>query len=194
MVDEAHSMGVLGARGFGIGEHFGVDPADVDIWMGTLSKTLAACGGYVAGSSAVIDCLRYSAPGFIYSVGLTPPDTAAALAALRVMCREPERVHHLRQIAAQFVTHAQARRLNIGTSAGSAVVPVILGDSLLVMRVAHALFEAGINVQPIVYPAVEEKAARLRFFVTVMHTSEQVHHTVDAVATALADLAPTRSK
>ncbi len=188
MVDEAHSIGVLGARGFGLGEHFEVSPADVDIWMGTLSKTLAACGGYVAGSSGVIECMRYSAPGFVYSVGLTPPDTAAALAALRVMRREPERVHHLQRLAAQFIAYARDAGLNTGTSAGSAVIPVILGESAVAMRVAHALFEAGINVHPFAYPVVEEGAARIRFFVTTMHTLAQLHETVDAVVAALDEL------
>src|SRR5690606_8969614 len=84
MVDEAHSIGVLGARGEGIGEHFGVDRQAVDIWMGTLSKTLAATGGYIAGSAALVEYLKYTAPGFVYSVGLSPADAAAALAALRI--------------------------------------------------------------------------------------------------------------
>ena len=78
MVDEAHSIGVLGAHGFGIGEHFGVDPRDVDIWMGTLSKTLASCGGYIAGEQALVEYLKFSAPGFLYSVGMAPPVAAAA--------------------------------------------------------------------------------------------------------------------
>jgi 8-amino-7-oxononanoate synthase len=155
--------------------------------MGTLSKTLAASGGYVAGSSALIECIRYSAPGFVYSVGLTPPDTAAALTALRIMRREPERVRHLRQLSAQFVAYARRHGLNTGTSGGSAVVPVIFGDSTLTMRVAHALFEVGINVHPIIYPSVEEKSARLRFFVTSLHTSKQLYDALDALVAALAN-------
>jgi len=76
-VDEAHSIGTLGAHGGGIGDHFGTDAADVDIWMGTLSKSLASCGGYVAGSADLVRYLKYTAPGFIYSVGLPPPSAAA---------------------------------------------------------------------------------------------------------------------
>ena len=81
MVDEAHALGVLGAEGHGSAEHFGVDPDSVDIWMGTLSKTLAACGGYIAGKQELIDILKYQAPGMVYSVGLSPPLAAAALTA-----------------------------------------------------------------------------------------------------------------
>jgi 8-amino-7-oxononanoate synthase len=80
MVDEAHSLGVLGAKGLGIFEHAGIDPREIDLWMGTLSKTLSGCGGYIAASRQLIDYLRYSAPGFVYSVGLPPPIAAAALA------------------------------------------------------------------------------------------------------------------
>ncbi len=87
LVDEAHSLGVLGRRGFGIAEHFGVDPESVDLWMGTLSKTLASAGGYIAGRKKLIEYLKYSAPGFVYSVGMPPPVAAAAHAALEVLCR-----------------------------------------------------------------------------------------------------------
>src|SRR5262249_33574720 len=96
MVDEAHSIGVLGKTGRGVAEHFGIDFRQVDIWMGTLSKTLASCGGYICGSKALIEILRSSAPGFIYSVGLSPPATAAALAALEILKADPARVARLR--------------------------------------------------------------------------------------------------
>jgi len=83
MVDEAHSLGVLGKTGRGLGEHFGVDRLDVDIWMGTLSKALASCGGYIAGTSEWVEYLKYTVPGFVYSVGLPPASAAAAGEALR---------------------------------------------------------------------------------------------------------------
>ena len=95
MVDEAHSIGVLGKRGRGIAEHFAVNPADVDLWMGTLSKSLASCGGYIAGCRALIEYLKYTAPGFVYSVGMTPANAAAALAATRLLMAEPQRVTRL---------------------------------------------------------------------------------------------------
>ena len=84
-VDEAHSLGVLGAHGRGIGEHFDVDPRDVDIWMGTLSKAFGSCGGYIAGSKALVEYLKYTAPGFVFAVGISPSNAAAALASLRLL-------------------------------------------------------------------------------------------------------------
>ena len=89
MVDEVHLIGVLGRTGRGIGEHFGVDPREVDLWMGTLSKAMGSCGGYIAGSRALINYLRHTVPGFVYSVGMPPPVTAAALAALRRSAPNP---------------------------------------------------------------------------------------------------------
>src|SRR5262249_19858107 len=158
-------IGVLGRRGHGIGEHFGVASSDVDLWMGTLSKTLAACGGYIAGSAALIENLKYGAPGFVYSVGLSPVDTAAALAALGGMLREPERVTRLRERSALFLRLMRASGFDTGSSSGTAVIPLIMGDSMRCLRVAQRLFERGINVQPILYPAVPEAGARLRFFI-----------------------------
>ncbi|MDR2452034.1 MAG: aminotransferase class I/II-fold pyridoxal phosphate-dependent enzyme, partial [Candidatus Accumulibacter sp.] len=97
MVDEAHALGVLGRTGRGLHEHLGISGRDVDIWMGTLSKTLAGCGGYIAGERALVEHLKYAAPGFVYSVGIAPPLAAASLAALRIMSREPERVSRLQE-------------------------------------------------------------------------------------------------
>ena len=188
MVDEAHSLGVLGRSGAGLREHFGVEGRDVDIWMGTLSKTLASCGGYIAGEHVLVEYLKYSAPGFLYSVGMPPPAAAAALAALRVMQEEPERVARLQERGRRFLELARSRGLNTGHSAGFSVVPVIVGSSIKAARLSNALFERGINVQPIVYPAVEEKAARLRFFLSCSHSDEQLRITVDAVAEELAHL------
>ncbi len=182
MVDEAHSLGVLGATGRGIREHFGLAGRDVDIWMGTFSKTLAGCGGYIAGEQALIDILRHLAPGFLYSVGLSPVLAASSLSALQRMLEEPQRIATLRERGRQFLETAREAGLNTGLSAGYSVVPVIVGSSLKAAQWANALFEKGINTQPIFYPAVEEKAARLRFFICSTHTPEQIAYTVAAVA------------
>jgi len=164
MVDEAHSLGVLGETGRGVREHFGIAGKDVDIWMGTLSKTLASCGGYIAGERALVEHLKYAAPGFVYSVGIAPPLAAASLQALRIMLREPERVQRLQQRAHLLLQTMKAAGIDIGSAQGFAVIPAITGSSLKAARLSNQLFDAGINVQPIIYPAVEEKAARLRFF------------------------------
>jgi 8-amino-7-oxononanoate synthase/acyl carrier protein len=182
MVDEAHSAGVLGPHGRGIGEYFGVDPQDVDLWMGTLSKSFGSCGGYIAGCRAMVEYLKYTAPGFVYSVGISPANAAAALAAIRLLKDEPERVAWLHERARLFLTLARARGLNTGLSKDSPIVPVILGDSIHCLRLSRAMFGRGINVQPILYPAVEERAARLRFFITATHTEEQIRQAIDVTA------------
>jgi 8-amino-7-oxononanoate synthase len=179
MVDEAHALGVLGPRGFGTADQFGVDPAEVDIWMGTLSKSLVSCGGYIAGSKDLVDFLKVAAPGFVYSVGMAPPAAAAALAALELLEREPERVRRLNDRAALFLRLAREGGLDVGGSIGASIVPIVTGSSIRAGRLAQALFDRGVNVQPILYPAVPERAARLRFFVTASHTEEQIRDTVD---------------
>jgi 8-amino-7-oxononanoate synthase len=181
MVDEAHSIGILGARGHGIAEHLGVDPKAVDIWMGTLSKTLASCGGYIAGEQALVDYLKASVPGFMYSVGMAPPVAAAALAAFEVMNSEPWRIENLRQRGKLFLRLAREAGLNTGHSLGFSVIPVITGSSSSAARVSNALLERGINVQPIIHPAVEERAARLRFFMNCAHTEEHVRDTLSVL-------------
>lgn len=181
MVDEAHSLGVVGSTGRGIAEHCGVDPAHVDIWMGTLSKTLSACGGYIAGSGALIDVLKHAAPGFVYSVGLAPPLAAAALESLRILHAEPWRVARLQANAALFRRLAREAGLDTGNSAGLGIVPVILGSSVRAARLAAALFGRGVNVQPILFPVVPERSARLRFFLSSEHSAEDIGRAVAAM-------------
>jgi 8-amino-7-oxononanoate synthase len=178
MVDEAHALGVLGPRGFGTADYFGVDPGEVDIWMGTLSKSLVSCGGYIAGGKKLVEYLKLVAPGFVFSVGMAPPAVAAALAALKLLEREPERVHRLNDRAALFLRLAREGGLDVGGSIGASIVPVVTGSSIRAGRLAQALFERGVNVQPILYPAVPERAARLRFFLTASHTEEQIRNAV----------------
>ncbi len=178
MVDDAHALGVLGPRGFGSADHFGIDPSDVDIWMGTLSKSLVSCGGYIAGKKDFVDYLKLVAPGFVFSVGMAPPAAAAALAAVELLQREPERVRRLNDRAALFLRLAREGGLDVGGSVGASIVPVITGSSIRAGRLAQAMFERGVNVQPILYPAVPERAARLRFFLTAAHTEEQIRGTV----------------
>jgi 7-keto-8-aminopelargonate synthetase-like enzyme len=178
MVDEAHALGVLGPRGFGSADLAGVDPDEVDIWMGTLSKTLVSCGGYIAGRKDLVDYLKRMAPGFVFSVGMAPPLAAAALAAAEILEAEPARVRQLNERAALFLRLAREGGLDVGGSVGAAIVPIITGSSIAAGRLAQALFQRGINVQPILYPAVPERAARLRFFLTAAHTEDQVREAV----------------
>jgi 7-keto-8-aminopelargonate synthetase-like enzyme len=174
LVDEAHSAGVVGDTGRGVGEYFHVERGDVDMWMGTLSKSFASCGGYICGSHALVEYLKYTTPGFIYSVGISPPNAAAALAATQQLIAHPERVRRAKENAALFIKLLKERGVNTGLSKDTAVVPAIIGNSVLCLQVSDALKDRGINVQPILYPAVEEDQARLRFFLSSLHKEEQL--------------------
>jgi len=182
MVDDAHALGVIGRRGYGLAEHFDVNPREVDIWMGTLSKTLSACGGYIAGSAQLIDYLKFIAGGYVYSVGMSPVLAAAAVASLDLMQREPERVARLQANGALFVERAKKARLNTGMSAGMSVVPIIVGDSLKTVSLAQKLYQRGVYALPIIPPGVPDKSARLRFFITSEHSKEQIEHAVAVTA------------
>jgi 8-amino-7-oxononanoate synthase len=185
MVDEAHSVGVLGETGRGVAEYCGVDPAGVDLWMGTLSKALCGCGGYIAGSRDLVEYLRCTAPGFFYSVGMSPPVAAAALAALDIMQDEPWRVARLNANTRLLLQEAQAAGLDTAQAVAGAIVPVMIGSSIKTGRVAELLFRRGVVAQPVLYPAVPEGSARLRFFVSALHTEEQVRAAVVATAEAM---------
>jgi 8-amino-7-oxononanoate synthase len=185
MVDEAHSLGVLGATGRGIREHFGIAGKDVDIWMGTLSKALAGCGGYIASERALVEHLKYAAPGFVYSVGMAPPLAAASLEALRILQAEPERVHRLRERGAYLLSYAKESGIDTGLSRGFSVVPAIVKHSLKAAKMSNELLRLGFNVMPIVYPVVEEKAARLRLFVSSSHTEAQIKGVVEAISSLI---------
>jgi 8-amino-7-oxononanoate synthase len=174
MIDEAHSMGVLGAYGHGVGEHFGIDRCEVDVWMGTLSKSFASCGGYIAGPSELIRYLKHSVPGFVFSAGMTPANAAAALAAIQVLDREPERARRVCEAADLFRKKARAAGLDTGASAHAAVVPVMFGRAERAVAAYRTLFDAGVLALPIMYPAVAADAARLRFFLSALHTEEQI--------------------
>jgi 8-amino-7-oxononanoate synthase len=185
MIDEAHSIGVLGETGGGIGEHFGVDRTDVELWSGTMSKSLAGCGGYVGGSRELIEFLKYTTPGFVYSVGMPPPTAAASLAAIRTIRSEPEHLRRLRTLSALFLALAREAGLDTGDSDGTPVIPCIVGSSATALKLSNALLGRGINANPIIYPAVPEDKARLRFFVTSCHSEEQIRYTVKALAEEL---------
>lgn len=180
MVDEAHSIGVIGERGAGVTDYFGIAASDIDIIMGTMSKSLASCGGFIVGRSPLIGMLKYFAPGLVlYSAGITPANAAAALCALTIMRQEPERVERLRSNARYFLERAKAGGLDVGISRDTAIVPILLGNSDLALQLMTALCEDGIFVHAMLYPVVPMDLVRLRFFITAAHTQEQLGYTVD---------------
>ncbi|MCP9949840.1 aminotransferase class I/II-fold pyridoxal phosphate-dependent enzyme [Actinomadura madurae] len=185
MIDEAHSLGVLGRTGRGIGEHFGVDPGDVDLWMGTLSKAIGSLGGYIAARRPLIQFMKYTTPLYIFSTGISPASAAAALEAFRVIRDEPERVARLRELAEHFRTAARARGLDTGVSHETAVIPIIVGDWGRAMEISSALLDRGVNVMPIGYPAVPRDKCRLRFFVNADHREADLDRSLDLLVDAM---------
>jgi myxalamid-type polyketide synthase MxaB len=188
LVDEAHSIGVLGLSGAGVREHFNLQPNDVDLWMGTLSKSFASCGGYIAGSREIVQYLKYTAPGFVFSVGMSPANTAAALAAIKLLKAEPQRVIKLQSRAKFCLNLAKSKNLNTGYSADSPIIPIIVGEPQKAVRLSQNLMQQGINVNPMVYPSVPYDAARLRFFITCLHSEEQIQLTMDKLEQGIAKL------
>jgi 8-amino-7-oxononanoate synthase len=180
MVDEAHSLGVLGATGTGIEEHFGMGPEAVDIKMGTFSKSIPSVGGYVAGSAKMITGLKHKARGFIYSAAIPPASAAASIAALQVIRDEPERVRALQEKFAYFRGKLAAAGFELLASR-AAIAPVVCGSDELATRLMMHCVEHGIFVQAILPPVVPVGLARLRATVTANHTIEEIDHGVEVL-------------
>ncbi|MGE0769146.1 MAG: aminotransferase class I/II-fold pyridoxal phosphate-dependent enzyme [Hyphomicrobiaceae bacterium] len=181
MIDEAHSIGVLGETGRGITEHFGIPTSDVDLIVGTFSKAFASCGGFIAARQDVVDWLRFTLPSFVYSVGLPPPSAAAARAALGVLEAEPERLAALAANSLFFLTAAKGKGLNVGNAVGAGVVPVLFPDNETTIAAARAALEAGYFVPPIGQIAVPKDKPRLRFFVTSKHMTKDIEGVIQAL-------------
>jgi len=188
MVDEAHSACVLGATGGGVDEYFSLAPDDVDIKMGTLSKGLGTCGGYLAGKASIIDYLRYNLPGFVFSVGMSPALAAGSLEAVRLLRTRPEIMESLHRNIKCFADEAKKRKLDIGLGGKAAVIPIIVGRDEDAFALSTELENRGILVPPAVYPAVPKNKARLRFDVISEHKPEQIIRALDTLVQAAADL------
>ncbi|PTM53355.1 aminotransferase class I/II-fold pyridoxal phosphate-dependent enzyme [Phreatobacter oligotrophus] len=178
-VDEAHSLGVLGKTGRGIVEHFGIDRDEIDLTMGTLSKTFGTCGGFIGASRAVIEWLRHTLPGYVYSVGLPPPVAAAATAALEILDSEPERVAQLQHNSRYFLSGARRRGLRTGLAGGFAIIPVHFTSRENALDAYRMLLDNGIYAPPIVQLAVPKDLPRLRMFVSAAHTEAQIDRALD---------------
>ncbi len=179
MVDEAHSACVIGRTGGGVDEYFGLNSTDIDIKMGTLSKGLGTCGGYLAGSKALINYLRYNLPGFVFSVGISPPLAAATLASIRLLRNEPAIMARMQENINVFMQEAKARNLNTCLAFGTAVIPILVGRDEDAFLLSNKMREHGIFVPPAVFPAVPRNKARLRFCVISEHSREQIVQALD---------------
>jgi len=183
-VDEAHGIGVLGDTGAGAAEHLGVLD-DVDIIMGTFSKSLASVGGFIAGERAVIDYLKHTARPFVFSASLPAASVAAVAAALDIMRREPERRQHLLRIARLLRDELRTRGFNV-LPGETAIVPVVIQEELDLCRLCKALLAEGIYINPVLRPAAAQNL--LRISCTAAHTEAHVGHliaTLERVANEL---------
>jgi len=182
MIDEAHSLGVLGETGRGIEEHFGLGDV-IDIKMGTLSKTIPSVGGYVAGRKDVIKYLRHASRAYIFSAALPPAQAAAANEAFKVILDEPERITKLRQNSEQFINGIKERGFNTLLTE-TAIVPIICGQDELAYALTRDVQKQDIFVLPVVSPAVPEDLARLRATITAAHETADIEQAMDVIAEA----------
>jgi len=176
-VDEAHGIGVLGQTGAGAAEHLGVLD-EVDIVMGTFSKSLASVGGFIAAERAVVDYLKHTARPFVFSASLPPASVAAVGAALQIMRKEPERRLHLLRIANMLRDELRARGYQV-LPGETAIVPVVFQDEMELCRLCKALLEQGIYINPVLRPAAAQNL--LRISCTAAHTEKHVERLVDTL-------------
>ena len=187
MVDDAHGFGVLGDGGRGTASHFGLD-ADVDIVMGTFSKSLASLGGFAAGKREVIDFMRHSSYPFVFSASVPPASAAAALAAVRYLKRHPELVARLRSISEYTRTAFASRGLPVLEPAMrrfTPIIPIQAGGTYETCAAARKMFDEGVFVNPFIPPATPEGAALIRTSVTAAHTTAIIDEAADVIARAL---------
>ena len=186
MVDEAHSLGVLGATGRGIEEHFHMPPESVDIKMGTLSKAIPSVGGYVACSARLANFLQHQARGFIYSAAIPAPSAAAAVTALRLIRREPQHVGRLHDNTAYFRGRLSTAGFDYRHSQ-TAVFPIMCGDDTAAWKMAEACQRRGVYIQAIPHPVVPKGTARLRAAVTASHTREELDFCIEILIASARD-------
>ena len=183
MVDEAHSLGVLGATGRGLHEHFGIAGREVDLWVGSFSKAIPSVGGVVAGSRGMMIYLQHEAAPFMFSAALCPAATAASSAALDVILEEAWRVDRVRENAEALRRGLHDRGFDTAESQGP-IIPVILGGERRTWTVARRLHDSGIYATAVVHPAVPRGSARLRLCAMATHTLEDYDEALDALVQA----------
>lgn len=178
-VDEAHGLGVLGNMGRGTCDHFGVTK-DVDLIMGTFSKSLATIGGFVAGDKEVINYIRHNARSYIFSASNTPAATAAAIEALHIMKEEPERIENLWKVTNYALHNFRELGFEIGATS-TPIVPIYIRDTEKTFMVTKMLWDEGVFVNPVVPPACSPQDTLIRFSMMATHTKEQIDRALDAM-------------
>jgi 8-amino-7-oxononanoate synthase len=182
MMDEAHSVGVLGKTGRGIEEHFGLEDV-VDIKMGTLSKTIPSVGGYVAGKKDLITYMRHASRAYLFSAALPPAQAAAANESFKVILDEPWRIEKLNHNAGLFINGLKSAGFDTLLTT-TAIVPVLCGSDDQAFTMTREAQHHDLYVLPVVSPAVPEGLARLRATVTAAHESSEIERAIDVIATA----------
>lgn len=177
MVDEAHGLGVLGDHGRGTCNHYGLT-GDVDLIMGTFSKSLASIGGFIAADSTIINYLRHNSRSYIFSASATPAATAAARAALHIMKTEPERIQHLWDITNYALDSFRTLGFEIGNTS-TPIIPLYVRDMEKTFLVTRMLFDEGVFVNPVIPPACSPEDTLIRFSLMATHTKEQIDIAVD---------------
>jgi 8-amino-7-oxononanoate synthase len=178
LVDEAHAVGVFGRTGAGTAEHFGVSD-QVDLIMGTFSKSLASVGGVLAGPESVMHWLRHHSRALIFTASMPPASVAGALAALDVMATEPERRARLWSNTQRVAEGLRSLGFDVGSS-DTPIIPVVIGELFPTLQVWRALFDEGVFTHPIVPPAVPASSCRLRVSMSAEHSDEQIERVLDA--------------
>jgi 8-amino-7-oxononanoate synthase len=188
LVDDSHGLGTMGTNGRGLAEQFRTSPADVDIWTGSLANAIGSCGGYVAGGTELIEYLRFSMPAQVHGVALPPAHAAAAATAFGLLQESRDRVAACQARAAEFRSAARSAGLKTPSRDPSPIVPVLTGDFDVATALAKQLFERGINAPATVSLQGTSHSAALRFFLTTLHTPEQIAGAVQAVAEELGNI------
>ncbi|MFZ4411853.1 MAG: serine palmitoyltransferase [Bacteroidales bacterium] len=180
MVDDAHSLGVIGKNGSGVSSHFGLTD-DVDLIMGTFSKSLASIGGFIASDKDTINYLKHNSRSLIFSASITPASTASVLAALDIIIREPERVEKLWANTNYALDNLKVMGFDVGHTE-SPIIPLYVRDNLKTFKITKMLMDDGIFVNPVVSPAVSSDASLIRFSLMATHTFEQIDYALDKIS------------
>jgi 8-amino-7-oxononanoate synthase len=182
MVDDAHSLGVLGKHGEGTAAHFGLTDK-VDLIMGTFSKSFASLGGFIAADKEVINFIKHNSRSLIFSASMTPSSAAAVLASMDIMEKEPERIKHLWDITAYALKGFKAAGFDTGKSE-TPIIPLFIRDDIKALQLTQMLLAEGVFVNPVVSPAVPKEDCLIRYSLMATHTQEQVEISIEKISKA----------
>ena len=182
MVDDAHSLGVLGKNGSGTASHFGLTDK-VDLIMGTFSKSFASLGGFIAADKEVINFIKHNSRSLIFSASMTPASAAAVLASIEIMETEPERIRHLWEITAYALNGFKSAGFDTGKSE-TPIIPLFIRDDIKALKLTQILLADGVFVNPVVSPAVPKEDCLIRYSLMATHTKEQVEISIEKITKA----------